>query len=334
MATKVAWPNNVEQVAADVAGQGNEGLAAKILRGRSIARGTGAVLRGTGKAAIGVGRAATAVVDPVLSVGARGLGAVGDASLSAIKNNPRAAKYLGGSLLLAPILWDDAAGTYDRVTERILRARQDPQRLVEERDVMASLDEFLEKKAAAAPLPPNASRALKFMQAQTSRAAMDAVNKQREFIGADLKKGIASALRKQRELPTKLDFRQHFLIPGLGGLAEGTGKGIGEMLARGLGTALGGVREALFGNPAKKAILEKIMRDDRIIADAVQRNPAAKEQLLEAYATLNKFAPTLAEDINAVRSFLREVVLGGGQVNYATIKNLVDTEKALHPNSY
>lgn len=118
---------------------------------------------------------------------------------------------------------------------------------------------------------------------------------------------------------------------------SGFGAGIGSELAKGLvfgtGQLLSSAGSALFGNSKKQEILRKLLASDQIIADAVKRNPAAKEQMLEAYATLERFAPTLAADINAVRSFLREVVLGGGHVNYATIKNLVETEKAMHSHT-
>ena len=71
-------------------------------------------------------------------------------------------------------------------------------------------------------------------------------------------------------------------------------------------------------------------RTPQVISDAIRRNPSVQKQLLEAYATMLKFAPSLTTDVNAVRSFLREVILGGGNVNYAVVKNLIDTERALH----
>lgn len=236
-------------------------------------------LHGLGSLTLGAGRLLGHVTSPVVDTAASGMGALVSAGVSGVKDNPQAAKYLGAALLTAPILLSDTSSSYDRATEKILRARQDPGRLVMERDVMASLNEFLEKKAAA---------------------------------------------------PQPFDFRNHLVGSGLSGIGSGAGKVLGESLARGLGTLMGGARDYMFGNPTKKAILDKIMREDRIVADAVHRNPAAKEQILEAYATLSRFAPSLADDVNAVRSFLREVVLGGGHVNYATIKNLVDTEKALN----
>lgn len=143
-------------------------------------------------------------------------------------------------------------------------------------------------------------------------------------------------------LDTFLEKKAGFLSPGVTrGLrdfaVEGLAKGVGSEVAQGLmfgaSRLAQGVGSALFGDPKKKAILEKLLTTDQIISDAVRRNPASKDQILEAFATLQRFAPSLAADLNAVRSFLREVVLGGGNVNYATIKNLIDTEKSLHGNS-
>lgn len=116
----------------------------------------------------------------------------------------------------------------------------------------------------------------------------------------------------------------------LGDLAGGVGQELAKMVMHGAGRAFGAARDAFSTNPARKQLLEKLLASDPVLSDAVRRNPATLEQLMEAYQTMLRYAPSLTVDANAVRSFLREVVLGGGHVNYATIKNLIETEKSLH----
>jgi hypothetical protein len=66
-----------------------------------------------------------------------------------------------------------------------------------------------------------------------------------------------------------------------------------------------------------------------MLSDAIKRDPKQSTHILEAYQTLVTFAPGIALDINAVRSFLHEAVVSGGSINYATVKNLVDTQKSI-----
>lgn len=56
----------------------------------------------------------------------------------------------------------------------------------------------------------------------------------------------------------------------------------------------------------------------------------ADPELLESsFETMKRFAPNLAADQNAVRSFLTEVTTWGSGPSYATLKNLADAEKAV-----
>lgn len=116
-----------------------------------------------------------------------------------------------------------------------------------------------------------------------------------------------------------------------GELFKGVGNAFGKTVAEGtLGLAGGafGAIANLAAGPARTRLLESLLRTDPVLSDAVKRNPMAAQVIKEAFATMIRFAPSLSTDINAVRSFLREAAIGGGGVNYATIKNLIETEKA------
>jgi hypothetical protein len=123
------------------------------------------------------------------------------------------------------------------------------------------------------------------------------------------------------------------------------GRSVGEGVSKGFGSALGGSLVALLAQaigsgvsslhshlatePKRQALVATILRSDPVLSDAIKRHPETKRMVEESYATMTRFAPTLSMDVNAVRSFLREAVLGGSGVNYATIKNLVDTERSI-----
>lgn len=117
----------------------------------------------------------------------------------------------------------------------------------------------------------------------------------------------------------------------LGTLADSYSGSIGKGLA--MMSLAGGMRasgafkaRAVAGNQAE--VLRKVLSEDSVIREAVERDMALRPKIIEGYETLKRFAPSLAGDVNAVRSFLREVVLSGGGVNFATVKTLIDTQRA------
>jgi len=98
------------------------------------------------------------------------------------------------------------------------------------------------------------------------------------------------------------------------------GKSLAETAASPL-SLLSNIGGALAGS--SNAIIDQLMKMDDIIGKA------DKKLLTEAYNTMKKVAPTLAKDINAVRSYLREVAMAGTGPDYSTIKQLADAEKTI-----
>jgi hypothetical protein len=76
---------------------------------------------------------------------------------------------------------------------------------------------------------------------------------------------------------------------------------------------------------AQRGVFNLLQQDDDVLAQA---DPQA---LQEAYHTMVRFAPTLATDKNAVKTFLRESVLYGTGPNHVAIKQLAETERAVNP---
>lgn len=74
---------------------------------------------------------------------------------------------------------------------------------------------------------------------------------------------------------------------------------------------------------AREAILGDLKRTDSVLAQADDK------LLMESYHTMQRFAPTLSTDKNAVRSFLRQAVMSGSGPDFMTIKHLADSERAV-----
>lgn len=99
------------------------------------------------------------------------------------------------------------------------------------------------------------------------------------------------------------------------------GKVLGE-LVRGIGGAGFDAAKGFGQGFAQRGVFKDLAANDDILSQA---DPSS---LQDSYHTMVRFAPTLATDPNAVRSFLRESVLYGSGPNVASIKQLADAERA------
>lgn len=101
-------------------------------------------------------------------------------------------------------------------------------------------------------------------------------------------------------------------------VGEGTVGLLGDFMSKGVS----GVT-SIPQNIARNNMFKQLQETDDVLATA---NIA---DLQDAYHTMVRFAPTLATDKNAVRSFLREATLYGSGPNVISIKQLADAEKTL-----
>ncbi len=74
---------------------------------------------------------------------------------------------------------------------------------------------------------------------------------------------------------------------------------------------------------ARTAILQSLRREDPILAEANET------VLMDAYHSMVRWAPMLATDKNAVRSWLRQAIMTGAGPDYASIKMLAESERAV-----
>jgi hypothetical protein len=82
---------------------------------------------------------------------------------------------------------------------------------------------------------------------------------------------------------------------------------------------------SLAQNKTRKSIFNALQKEDDVLSQA------SPIQLADAYHTMARFAPTLATDKNAVKTFLRESVLYGTGPNVPAIKQLAEAEHAINP---
>lgn len=110
--------------------------------------------------------------------------------------------------------------------------------------------------------------------------------------------------------------------------AKSVGKELGKKTVGLLGDVLSKAIQApseLFGSRARAGVFEMLKKEDDVISQA---DP---QQLAESYHTMVRFAPTLATDKNAVKTFLRESTLYGTGPNFMSIKQLAEAERAINP---
>jgi len=111
-------------------------------------------------------------------------------------------------------------------------------------------------------------------------------------------------------------------------LAEAGAKGLGgggadsllglasDIMQRMSGGISGGI-----ASMQRPGILKGLMQDDPVLANA------EAGELMKHYNTMAKFAPSLAMDENATRSFLRESIMSQAGPDYGTIAGLARAEK-------
>jgi hypothetical protein len=217
---------------------------------------------------------------------------------------------------------------YEQVLQDMLEA---PRRTPGERVVTADAKSFIEKRAA--------------MQQKTAGGAgsfFGAVAKLPELLvkhpvaGAGIGAGvlglgalagptldafgekIKDTIVPDNQRDTMLDQGANAFAKAVGSEAGKSTVGLfGDMLSKAMNTAMDVPR-----NMARQNMFQQLQGEDDVLAQA---DP---QSLQEAYHTMVRFAPTLATDKNAVRSFLRESVLYGTGPNVVTIKQLADSERA------
>ena len=103
-------------------------------------------------------------------------------------------------------------------------------------------------------------------------------------------------------------------------VARGTVNLFADMLSKAVALPTNAIQSR-----AQKGIFNILQTEDDVLSQA---DP---QQLQETYHTMVRFAPTLATDKNAVRTFLRESVLYGTGPNHVAIKQLAEAEHAVNP---
>jgi len=83
----------------------------------------------------------------------------------------------------------------------------------------------------------------------------------------------------------------------------------------------------LYDEPKQEAAFQTAVEGDEMLQEAHRQNPKA---LQETFSTLKTFAPSIAKNPSATRSFLRQAAMSGmhgGGPDFATIRLMAETEK-------
>jgi len=182
---------------------------------------------------------------------------------------------------------------------------------------MISPEDYI-KTAAAIPEPGLVQKALSYIKANPWKSGLTATG----LAGAG---ALGAHFLGSNAAPKEAPIGMGLPEMAAAGLERGIGGGIGGAITEGakvLGRAayMGGRR--LFQGRRQTQIFNQIVQQDPILSEA---DP---EVLRQSFATMARFAPTLASDPYAAQSFLREAVTTGGGINYNTIKLLAEAERA------
>lgn len=116
----------------------------------------------------------------------------------------------------------------------------------------------------------------------------------------------------------------------IGGLGQGVGKAVGQAgidIIRALVSAAGNaMRMGQTGLSAQqKMLVKRIVNSDPMLKTYDSMHAGVLDN---AYTTMVRTAPHVAEDPNVVTSFLREASQTGGTISYVTMKHLAEAERA------
>ena len=340
---KTAWPYDPAQVAEGLPRH----LASDVARGQALGETASHTLTHTlpeiGSAA---SKAFSTLAAPAETVGPHILNAAGRVG-NAISKSPTALRAIGGVAVGAPIALDALETSQRKHQDELMAMNRDPERVL-----TASLYEFLEKQAeltarngvrikeAGAPVDPAlkkfVTKSLQINLGRQSKIDFDRNKARDEAQKGQLKGFITKAVKGNR--PPEPSFWAATGTKAIEGFTGNIGSGVGKALTEAalgaLGQGIGALKDYFITDPKRQALIENLMKTDPTISDAIKYDPKGRAKVLEAYSTMVRFAPTLSTDINAARSFVREAVIGGAGVNYATIKGLIETEKALKVTSH
>lgn len=110
----------------------------------------------------------------------------------------------------------------------------------------------------------------------------------------------------------------------------GMGTPVGErLIGKPIDLIAGAAKSKLYDEPRQRKNFQAVIKSDPMLAQHHSQNP---QMMAEAFDTIRRFSPTLAQDPMATRSLLKHVAMSSGEMDFATMKMLAETEK-MHQES-
>lgn len=107
-------------------------------------------------------------------------------------------------------------------------------------------------------------------------------------------------------------------------VGKGVGAALGALMTAPLSWAIQKGKKRFITDPGQDRAYDKAVMSDPQLQAAHRDAP---EMLPTLFSTLRKFAPSVATDPLAVRTFLTHGVATGGNLDFATLKLLAETER-------
>ena len=223
---------------------------------------------------------------------------------------------------------------YDEILKTLLSASETPpgerivtaaQRFTENRRALQQGSHV--KTAAPVPPPSSAAKALEMLVGPKglmiggSLIGLGALGAPTlTAMGERIRKGIYPTLGERMGLPGSTD------DPFVKSIQESVGKQLGIEgvgLMKDVAHAGSQIPDMVHKKLKGQGVFKQLQKEDDVLAQADPK------MVMDAYQTMTRFAPTLATDPNAVRTFLRESALYGSGPNVLSVKQIADTEKSL-----
>ena len=109
----------------------------------------------------------------------------------------------------------------------------------------------------------------------------------------------------------------------LEGAADTAGRDLASAISGGTSRAAQGAFDMTAGNLHRNSVFNRVVASDDVL------NSTDPDYLRQVFRTVSNTSPHIASDPIALKSVLREATLSGSGMDYATIKNIAETEKTL-----
>ena len=172
-------------------------------------------------------------------------------------------------------------------------------------------------------------RALQNSSEQNARIADYTANSRHDLTSAMPSMTVTASYEKfaSEKLATDFSNNPMLLNSGRAAVAKSLTDTLGaKLIADPIDAIHGSIKKRYYDEPAWQKNFHEVVQGDPMLARAHEENPS---MLVDAFASVKRFSPSLARDRLATRNLLKHVVMSGGEMDHSVMKMLAETEKAV-----